>query len=197
MTKIFFHGKLKEKFGKCINIYIGNVKFLIKSIDCFLSGFEIFLKNLLKDNNNYTIVFEGQKTIHIVPLIVGAGGKFWRRVFGIVLIVVGVVLTIMGLPQFGVPLIQLGFIILPKKTKQPKAQQIVVGGSTYSLANTKSNGSFRAENNYVQGSPVPIGYGKIMTPGKNIQVSAKSIPTNISFETDVFATDEKSIELYG
>jgi predicted phage tail protein len=196
MTKIIFHGKLKEKFGHSIELNIGNLKFLIKSIDCVKNGFDLFLRKINREGMNYSCVFENKNTIHFIPMVIGSG--FWRKAFGFVVAIVGVALAFLGFPGFGSLLVGIGLNFIKGPPKQPAPQQITIGGSVYSLNSTKKNSTFASiRNNYVQGSIVQIGYGRLKVGCKNIQVSARNIPTNISFETDVYTTTDTNIELYG
>lgn len=114
------------------------------------------------------------KTIDIIPVIQGAGkgGSIASIVVGVVLVVVGAILTAYGGGGIGVPMIiaGLGLIaggVINLLTQPPKFDDFrEIGGG--------KRGSFLfngPENTTREGGPVPVGYGRLIVGSQVISAS--------------------------
>lgn len=195
MTIIRLHGILAQKYGEAFEIDISKPRDVIRAIDANRDGFRKTVVDLQKEGFSYEILVNKKRLnkneflnskkpqeIDFVPFIVGAG---------IHLLVAVVVAVVSAAIQYA--LLDPGTI---------EGGTSTVGGDSNSMTFASSQINLTA-----QGSPLPIGYGRLKVGSSVIQASMKSLPqtadsiesmTNNPFETsydegiDIFDSKRKS-----
>lgn len=172
MTKINLHGILKYEFGEVIPLSINRPKEVIDAIDSVKKNFRARIYELARENVHFNIIADGEsikninqlemkknfKQIDIVPVI--GGGWIWV-VIQIAIMVISMAIQLMMRP------------------KPPKAQQLVS-----EITGNKQSFLFSTRGNLTQqGSPVPVGYGRLRVGTNIIQTSLKSYPQNQAIST--------------
>ena len=177
MTIVNIHGILAQEYGKSYKFNISNPKDILEAIDCNRKGFIQRLIQLQKEGFCYDIIINKKRithgpdmehiknpeTIDIVPAISGSG--FLGAVFSI-LAGGGLAATIAKALIFAA----ISYALSPKPENE--ALEIESDGSKSSLifSNTVNLAS--------QGSPVPLGYGRLKVGSQVIQATIKSFPQN-------------------
>ncbi len=164
MTTIRLHGILAQKYGKVFKMDISKPKDVIRAIDANRDGFRKTVMDLQKEGFSYEILVNKQRLnkesflnskkaqeIDLVPFIVGAGTS---------LLIALVISLVSAVVQFA--LMDPGTI---------DGGQSTVGADNKSLMFTSSQINLAA-----QGSPLPIGYGRLKVGSSVIQASLKSLP---------------------
>lgn len=96
---------------------------------------------------------------------------------------IGIAVSMISL-NIGISLIVSGLTM--QKPPDPEGKKATVGGSVGSLAGIGRSYLFSdSHNQAVQGKVVPIGYGRVTTGGKIINVATKSYPTTSSFSIEI------------
>ena len=193
MTTITLHGILAKEFGDVFNMKIYRAINTVKAIGANRKSFEKRIFELAREGFNYTIIVDGKnitqleelniqkepQQIDLVPLIIGSGG------FALVAAIIGGAAT-GGAVAFGtygalafiagsainmVVSIGLQMLLAPKPDAGPD-----ISATTKALSEsfTFSNKANLAS----QGSPVPVGYGRLKVGSQLIQMSIKSFPQN-------------------
>jgi predicted phage tail protein len=172
MTKINLHGILKYEFGEVIPLSINRPKEVIDAIDSVKKNFRARIYELARENVHFNIIADGEsikninqlemkknfKQIDIVPVI---GGGWIQIVFQIAIIIISMAIQLMMRP------------------KPPKAQQLIS-----EISGNKQSFLFSTKGNLTQqGSPVPVGYGRLRVGTNIIQTSLKSYPQNQAIST--------------
>jgi predicted phage tail protein len=167
MTKIKLHGILAKEYGEIFNMKISKPRDVIKAIDCNRSGFRKRVVDLQKQGFVYDILvdkkrmtkesFFNSKTPHqidLVPVIVGS-----------------------GLPLLEVILIAVAQVAISYALMDPGT----LDGGEATVGSTKGSLLFQGGNANVasQGSPIPIGYGRLKVGSQIVQSSVKSFPQSI------------------
>lgn len=192
MTEVKIHGYLSKIFGSSFKFHLGKINDVIKAIDSIKPNFRKKLNELQSIGYLYAIEIEGN-LINIIPIINGTGSRTWMKILSITLIVVGVVLTVFGFPQFGVPLITSGIqmgvtAFFPPKIKYPNTSSSV-GGATFASESAGKSYIFSNPSNLAsQGSLVSIGYGKFLAGSRLINASVKNYATNTTFAQENYFT---------
>jgi predicted phage tail protein len=180
MTSIHLHGILAQEYGGKFNFSVSKPKDALKAIDANREGFiarimelqrEGFVYDLILDKRRVTNVHEldinNVGRIDIVPAIMGSGfiGAALGWVFGGSLLA-NIVLA--------VGLAALQYALTPKPDLgMPDAQNLSAEASAM-----KSSYIFSTNlNTAQQGTPVPLGYGRLRVGSAVIQTSIKSFPT--------------------
>jgi predicted phage tail protein len=181
MTKINLHGILKYEFGEIMPLSIDRPKEVIDAIDSIKKNFRARIYELARENIHFNIIVDGEsikninqlemkknfKQIDIVPII--AGGAFWV-VVQIALLVISIALQMMMRP------------------KPPKPQQL-----TSEISGSKQSFMIATKGNLTQqGTPVPVGYGRLRVGSNIIQTSIKSYPQNQAISTVITENPEKT-----
>ena len=167
MTEIKLHGVLAKEYGESMLIDIDRARDVIRAIDCNKNGFRKRVIDLQKKGFTYDVLVDRQrlnkdafinhkkpKTIDLVPVICGAGAE----------IVVGLV--------FALASVAISYALIDPGTIEGGEQ--VVSGSNESLIFQGG-----AANVASQGSPIPIGYGRMLVGSQIVQSSVKSFPQSI------------------
>jgi predicted phage tail protein len=200
MTTINLHGILAKEFGKVFSIKIRKPKDAIMAIDINKPNFLKRITDLSKEGIHYAVLVDGEdvkdyleleikKTpsiIDIIPLICGAAGLAIAAIGAIGMyaagagVAAGVIGTGMGmfLGSLAATVLSYGvqMMLAPDPAKAGKAPSIEVGG-------IKESFIFGSKANLVeQGSPVPVGYGRLRVGSNVIATSVKSYPNKNNVE---------------
>tara|TARA_B100000900_G_scaffold375510_1_gene357603 strand:- start:26390 stop:26977 length:588 start_codon:yes stop_codon:yes gene_type:complete len=195
MTIIRLHGILAQKYGEAFEMDIGKSRDVIRAIDANRDGFRKTIVDLQKEGFSYEILVNKKRLnkneflnskkpqeIDLVPFIVGSG---------IHLLVAVTVAVVSAAIQYA--LMDPGTI---------DGGSMTVGKDSGSMMFATSQINLTA-----QGSPLPIGYGRLKVGSSVVQASVKSLPqtadsfesmTNNPFETtydegfDIFDSKRKS-----
>lgn len=173
MKTIILHGILAKKFGKSFDLDVKTAKEACHALACQIPAFYAFMMNAEKQGIQFA-VFNGKKQnqktnigenqlndittanhIHIVPKVIGSGGKAmgWIQVVaGAVLVGVGAAIGNAGLIAAGAGLILGGVssLLMPTPKLDPNNED----------GNKPNNGFGGAVTTVAQGNPVPILYGE-------------------------------------
>ena len=176
MTTITLHGILAKEYKKVFCMKIGNPSSVFSAIDCNRKGFIKRVVELQKQGFIYDVIvnktritddykMDGMKnpdTIDLVPVIVGSG-PIMGFLFG------G---SLLGTFAGSLALSAISAALAPKPDTQD--QQI----SATAEASRSSFVFGNVVNTASQGTPVPIGYGRLKIGSKVIQATVKSFPQN-------------------
>ena len=178
MTQVYIHGILAREYGSVFELSLPNPKDVLEAIDCNRSGFLQRLVELQKEGFCYDIIIDKKrvtqeehmtgvknpKTIDLVPAITGAGIAAAIGAIGTFL-TGGTFLANLAL---SVIFAAITYALTPKP--ELEALEIESDASKASLifSNTVNVAS--------QGSPVPIGYGRLKVGSQVIQATIKSFP---------------------
>lgn len=188
MTTINLHGVLAKEFGNSFKLKIRKAKEVFQAIDANRNNFINRVLELSKNGSHYAVLVDGKdvkscleleinncpKIIDIVPAICGSGGKGGSLVLG----VLGVGAMLFGQFSLGVALIGMAIMI----ALQPKPE--TVKPQTYFTSGMKESFLFSSKANLMQqGSPVPIGYGRLRIGSNVIQTTIKSFPISSDAST--------------
>ena len=182
MTIINIHGILAREYGKSFILSLPNPKNLLEAIDCNKQGFLQRLIELQREGLCYDIIVNKTRitngpdmenmsspaTIDLVPAISGSG-PFMAPILGAMFSVgAGAGLTFAASLANAVLFAAISYALAPKPENE--ALEVVAGGSKSSMifSNTANLAS--------QGSPVPIGYGRLIVGSQVIQATIKSYP---------------------
>ena len=175
MTQVYIHGILAREYGNIFEFNLPNPKDVLEAIDCNRSGFIRRLIELQKEGFCYDIIInkkrvtqeehmtgvKNPKTIDLVPAITGAGP------FAVFVAFLGSGTFLANL-TLAIIFAAISYALTPKPEIEPL--EIDADGSNSSLifSNTVNVAS--------QGSPVPIGYGRLKVGSQVIQATIKSFP---------------------
>ena len=187
MTKINLHGILKYEFGEVIPLNITRPKEVIDAIDSVKKDFRTRIYQLARENVHFNIIADGEsiknfnqlemkknfQQIDIVPMLAGAIELF-------TMIAINIAITIASMA-----------IQMAMRPKPPKPQQIQSEVS----ANKQSFLISSNTNLTQQGTPVPVGYGRLRVGSYVIQSTVKSYPQiqTISTVLSSDGTDKNTI----
>jgi predicted phage tail protein len=164
MTTIRLHGILAQKYGKVFKMDISKPRDVIRAIDANRDGFRKTIIDLQKEGFSYEILVNKKRLnkesflnskkaqeIDLVPFIVGSGPMFF------VALALNLVMAVI---QFA--LMDPGTIDGGQSTVSASSKSMMFSSSKINLA--------------AQGSPLPIGYGRLLVGSSVIQSSMKSLP---------------------
>ena len=167
MTTIRLHGILAQKYGKVFEMEIDKPRDVIRAIDANREGFRKTVVDLQKQGFAYELIvnkkrlnkeeFSNNKKpqeIDFVPFIVGSGPEVWISL---------AISLISAVLQYA--LMDPGTI--------DGGESTVSGGKSLIFSSSQVNLA-------AQGSPLPIGYGRLKVGSSIIQSSMKSLPQTIS-----------------
>ena len=207
MTKVRLHGILAKEFGEFFSFKLGKAKDVIRAIDANKKNFIKRINDLGKQGFNYTLVVDGRKVsdlseieikkehknIEIVPMIAGSGVD--PVSFGLVILkaigavsatatavgAVGFAAAVVGTVALTAISIGLQLLLAPKPDAGPPI-------SATTKAFSESFGFSNKANVATQGTPVPVGYGRLKVGSQVVQYSVKSFPQTES-STDAMTTN--------
>ncbi len=177
MTTIRLHGILAKEYKDIFTMKIEKPSSVFNAIDCNRQGFlkrvielqkEGFIYDVIVDKTRITDGYQmdamkNPETIDLVPVIVGSGpiGAF---LFG------GT--SILGSLAGSLALAGISYALAPKPDLQDQRVSATAEASrsSFVFGNVINTAS--------QGTPVPIGYGRLKVGSKVIQATIKSFPQN-------------------
>ena len=199
MTNIRLHGILAKEFGNQFILKIRKAKDALLAIDANHSNFLKRITDLSKEGFHYSIIVDGVNikdhlelevkkipmNIDIVPAICGSGGVA-AAVLGTVAMYASTSAAISAgmallLSTVGAMALSIGvqMMLAPDAAKAGKAPSIEVGG-------VKESFIFSGKANLIeQGSPVPVGYGRLRIGSNVISTSVKSYPAKGTVASDL------------
>jgi predicted phage tail protein len=170
MTTIRLHGILAQKYGKVFKMDLNKPRDVIRAIDANRDGFRKTVVDLQKQGFTYELIVNKKRLnkeeflnnknpqqIDFVPFIVGSGPF---------------------VPLLKMLAVSLAAAAIQYALMDPgtiDGGESVVGGDSKSLMFSSSQINLAA-----QGSPLPIGYGRLKVGSSVIQSSLKSLPQTIS-----------------
>ncbi len=183
MRDVILAGELGKKYGRRHRL---DVKSPAEAVRAFMANFPDFEKtiNALSESGKKFMVFNGRENagetqlsisgdgkIIIAPVIAGAKrGGILQIIAGVVLIVVGAVLSYLGY-GIGVPLIKFGAALVFGGIVQ-LLTPIPSANAPNEQAGNRPNNSFDGPvNTTAQGHPVSIGYGRVIVGSAVISAS--------------------------
>jgi predicted phage tail protein len=183
MTTIRLHGILAQKYGKVFEMEIDKPRDVIRAIDANREGFRKTVVDLQKQGFSYELIvnkkrlnkeeFSNNKKpqeIDFVPFIVGSGFDVW------IMLAISLISAVLQYALMDPGTIDGG-------------ESTVSGGGSLMFSSSQVNLA-------AQGSPLPIGYGRLKVGSSIIQSSMKSLPQTISsidnMYKDAFAGSEDS-----
>lgn len=190
MTTIRLHGILAQKYGEVFKMNIDKPRDIIRAIDVNREGFRKTVVDLQKAGFTYELIVNkkrlGEKAflnsrqpeeIDFVPFIVGSGPAVpFLKAIGLALASAAI--------QFA--LADPGTIDGGEST---------IGGDSKSLMFSSSLINLTA-----QGSPLPIGYGRLKVGSSVIQSSMKSLPQTVrtvdAMQSDIYEPQTEEGVLY-
>jgi predicted phage tail protein len=177
MTVINIHGILAREYGNSFVLSLPNPKDILEAIDCNRQGFLQRLVELQREGLCYDIIINKTRitngpdmdhmsnpaTIDLVPAISGSGQAAILAIG-----FTGGTASFLGAVLNSVLFAAISYALTPKPENE--ALEIIAGGSKSSMifSNTANLAS--------QGSPVPIGYGRLIVGSQVIQATIKSYP---------------------
>jgi len=182
MTTIRLHGILAKEYTDVFSMKIGNPNSVFAAIDCNRKGFLKRVVELQKQGFIYDVIvnktritdghqmdtMKNPETVDLVPVIVGSGpiGAF---LFG--------AKSILGMMAGSLALSAISYALSPKPDTQDQRISATADASKSSFV---FGGVVNTAN---QGTPVPIGYGRLKVGSKVIQATIKSFPQNQQTQT--------------
>lgn len=188
MTTIKVHGILGKHFGSEFFMDIGRTSQTLEAIDSNRPGFIKKINELSRKGFYYSIVVDGKKInnvqsfmkskkpkkVDLVPVIAGSGFAAIGAAF--VAIKAWAVANV-ALAQFALFIISTAvqMLLAPKPAAFPD-----VKATEASTRGLERSFSFSNKSNLAsQGTPVPVGYGRLRVGSQVIQACIKTFPQNV------------------
>ncbi len=182
MTIVNIHGILAREFGNSFKLSLPNPKDVLEAIDCNREGFLQRLVQLQKEGFCYDLIINKERitngpdmdnisnpnTIDLVPAITGSGPAMAPILGAIFTGLQGKALAFVASIANAVLFASISYALTPKPENE--ALEIEADGSKSSLIFTNT------VNLASQGSPVPIGYGRLKVGSQVVQATIKSFP---------------------
>ena len=207
MTNIILHGILAKEFGENFKMKIYKAANTIKAIDVNRKNFTKRIFELSREGLNYTIIVDGQKIteleelniqkepkeVHLVPMIVGSGplgvGSALISVFSFGSVSMaaaagiggGLLASVVGSIALTAVSIGLQMLLAPKPEDQGPISATTKALRDSFMFSNKVNVSN-------QGSPIPVGYGRLKIGSQVIQASIKSYSQSLE-STNIMSKD--------
>ena len=183
MTIVNIHGILGREYGNSFLLSLPNPKDVLEAIDCNRQGFLQRLVELQREGLCYDMIINKKRitngpdmdhmsnpaTVDLVPAISGSGPLMAPLLMTTGLFTAGsTALAFAASIANFVLFAAISYALTPKPENE--ALEIIAGGSKSSMifSNTANLAS--------QGSPVPIGYGRLIVGSQVIQATIKSYP---------------------
>ena len=169
LKTIHLHGLLKEKFGEFFELSVSSCKEATHALGCMIPDFKLFMLQAEQNGMRFAIFVDdrnigedeiedvtGASVIHIVPKIMGSGGK----AFGWLQVIAGAALVGLSFTPFGA-----GWAM-------GAGIGLMIGGAASLLMPTPKLGEQDEDGNranygfggavttVAQGNPVPLAYGE-------------------------------------
>ena len=174
MTLVKIHGILAREYGNSFKFDLPNPKNVLEAIDCNKTGFIKRLVQLQKQGFCYDIIINKKRvtqeehisgvrnpeTIDLVPAIAGSGPAVFLPLVGGNALLANIASALF----FAV----VSYALTPKPGVEALEIEADAAKSSLIFSNTVNVAS--------QGSPVPIGYGRLKVGSQVIQATIKSFP---------------------
>ena len=174
MTLVKIHGILAREYGSSFKFSLPNPKNVLEAIDCNKRGFIKRLVQLQKQGFCYDIIINKKRvtqeehisgvknpeTIDLVPAIAGSGPTVFLPLVGGNIVLANIASALF----FAV----ISYALTPKPEVEALEIEADASKSSLIFSNTVNVAS--------QGSPVPIGYGRLKVGSQVIQATIKSFP---------------------
>lgn len=181
-------GILGKEYDSNYETYFSNARDILNDLSLKLKGFKERVLRLSKEGLEY-ILMKYEDRIVILPIICGSGvlGRIFR-VIASVAMVAGAIFVTGGL---GAALVSGTFLGMSAATSLLIGGALLAVGTLLSKPSSSGQGaesgtSANKTSNYMgleqgipSGTPVPLGYGKILVPGTAIYASLNSIRGNV------------------
>jgi predicted phage tail protein len=204
MTQVILHGILAKEFRKSFSLAIKRPKEVFDAISCSHSNFRNRIAELANQGIHFALLVDGKKItelqelniqkesqeIHLVPLIIGAGGVALVTALGFAgaggVLTGGALFAASAINSVIIGVVSMGIqMALAPKPKMERPESVVNSAKQSFLFSSKAN---TAE----QGIPVPVGYGRLRVGSAVIQSTIKSYPQG--FEKEIaLKSDGQSI----
>lgn len=177
LTTVRLYGRMGKLFGRVHYLAVNSAAEAVRALCSQLPGFERYLTES-KDNGFGFTVFYGKdnlreedlrnpsfgEEIRFAPILFGSKTGGWFNVIvGVVLVVVGAVLTYFGFGAIGVPLMKMGVAIAIGGVIQMLAP-VPKGMAARDRPDNQPSYAFNGPiNTQAQGNPVPVVYGECIT----------------------------------
>ena len=188
MTKVRLHGILAREFGEIFNFDLDRAKDVVRAIDANKKNFANRVVNLARQGFDYTIVVDGEKisalneleinkkpeVIDLVPVISGSGVVAAVIGAGVLAAVGAAIVGVTGWALVGVAALAmittgLQMALAPKPDEpEPISATTRAMQESFTFSNKVNLAS--------QGSPVPVGYGRLKVGSQVVQFCMKSFP---------------------
>jgi len=185
MTVVNIHGILAREYGGSFTLSLPNPKDVLEAIDCNKQGFLQRLVELQREGLCYDIIINKTRithgpdmdhmlnpdTIDLVPAISGSGPAMGPIIGMIFTTLSPAAVTFWASIANSILFAAISYALTPKPENE--ALEITAKASKSSLifSNTANVAS--------QGSPVPIGYGRLRVGSQVIQATIKSYPQHV------------------
>ena len=187
MTDVFIHGILAKEYQAHFKFNLKSSTDVLKAIDCNREGFMARIFQLQKDGFYYDVIIDKKRIknaedfkvlskasrIDLVPVIIGSGP------IGAVLSTIGGILFPAATASLGakvfaaVALAGISYLLTPKPDLGLPAQQEI----SAEAAAQKESYVFSGNVNLTrQGTPLPLGYGRLKVGSSVVQASVRSFP---------------------
>jgi predicted phage tail protein len=186
LTEIRLHGVLGIKFGRVHRFAVHSPAQALRALCSQIRGFRDHLQRYSEPGYKVFAGAEGlavddlqlrtgRKVIRIVPVIAG-GGAVFKIIAGIVLIIVGAILSYFGFGA-GTPLMSMGASLLFSGVSELLFSAPKPKVSQNEAANNRPSYSFNgAVNTSGQGNCVPICYGELRVGSQVISAGIQTEP---------------------
>jgi predicted phage tail protein len=202
MTAVILHGVLAKEFGTSFNFELGRAKDVVRAIDANKKNFSKRLSELAIQGFHYTLILDGKKMselteleikkqhnrIDIVPMILGAGpipfiGAILTAISGGLTAIGGAIAASSFLTSLALGIVSIGLqmLLAPKPDSGAPISATTRAFTDSFLFSNKANLAS-------QGSPIPVGYGRLKVGSQVIQFCVKSFPQSES-STRAMATN--------
>jgi predicted phage tail protein len=176
MTIVNIHGILAREFGNSFILSLPNPKDVLEAIDCNREGFLQRLIELQREGLCYDLIINKERitngpdmdnisnpaTIDLVPAISGSG-QFIAAAFKLL-----TAKTFAATVAKAIIFAAISYALTPKPENEALEIEADASKSSLIFSNTVNVAS--------QGSPVPIGYGRLQVGSQVIQATIKSFP---------------------
>ena len=180
MTIVNIHGILGREYGNSFLLSLPNPKDVLEAIDCNRHGFLQRLVELQREGFCYDMIINKKRithgpdmdhmsnptTIDLVPAIAGSGDPITAAIAATFTFLTGG--STAAWVVNAIIMAAISYALTPKPENE--ALEISAGASKGSLIFTNT------ANVASQGSPVPIGYGRLLVGSQVIQATIKSFP---------------------
>ncbi|MRN38617.1 MULTISPECIES: tail assembly protein [Neisseria] len=177
MMTIYLHGNLKQ-FGSRFDLHVADSAEAVRALCSQLQGFRKVLQGghfklrhgnqvIMPEGLEKTLREQGHKTLHITPVVMGAGG----RSSGLLQVVIGAALVVAafwtggwsltGLSTLGTIAASMGFSLILGGVSQMLTKTPSVGDVKDSK-NLQSSAFSGLQNMAANGQPVPLIYGEVL-----------------------------------